>query len=101
MDIRRGASMEAARERVSIWTSETLARPEDTMTNETDTATRTPDADRSDDGIGRPNTSSRSSSIDELGNPSRNTHRNDSGPDCRRDPDFGYGGGNSGNSSLF
>lgn len=95
--------MEEALERVSIWTSETLARPEDTMTDETNTVTRTPDADRSDDGIGRPNTTSRSSNIDELGNPSRGTSRNDGGPDCRRDPDFGYGGGSgsSGNSPLF
>ncbi len=102
MDIRLDASMEEALERVSIWTSETLARPEDTMTNETSTVTRTPDTDRSDDGIGRPTTISRSH-IDELGNPSRGTSRNDGGPDCRRDPDFGYGGnsGSGGNSPLF
>lgn len=100
MDIRLYASMEEALERVSIWKSETLAHLEDTMITETGTTTRTPDTDRSDDGIGRPNTSSRSSSIDELGNQSRTRHDR-SGPDHRHDPDFGYSGGSSGNSSLF
>lgn len=101
MDIRLDASMEEALERVSIWKSETLAHLEETMTTETDTTTRTPDANRSDDGIGRPNTSSHSA-IDTLGNPSRTQHDR-GGPDCRHDPDFGYNGdsGSNRNSPLF
>ena len=99
MDIRLDASMEEARERVSIWKSETLVHSEETMATETNTTTRTPDTDRFDDGIGQPSTTSRSS-IDELGNPSRTQHEY-GGPDCRHDPDFGYSGGSGGNSSLF
>ncbi len=100
MDIRLDASMEEALERVSIWTSETLARHEDTMTNETNTATRTPDTDRSDDGIGRTSHAPHVS-VDDLGNPTHTT-RNSGGPDDQRDPDFGsYGSGASNNSPLF
>lgn len=100
MDIRLDASMEEALERVSIWTSEPLARPEDTMPTETNTTTRTPDTDRSDDGIGRPITTPRGS-VDDLGSPTR-IERNTGGPDDPRDPDFGsYGSGSSRNSSLF
>ncbi|MEK7632340.1 MAG: hypothetical protein AAB473_00950 [Patescibacteria group bacterium] len=40
------------------------------------------------------NTARSSRTTDDLGNMQRNTRR-DSSPDDRRDPDFGYGGGNS------
>lgn len=59
-----------------------------------------PDAIRSDDGVGQPS-STQYTSVDDLGNPSR-TERDNGGPDCRHDPDFGPSGSAAdSNSSLF
>ena len=63
------------------------------------THNNTPDHKKQHDGLGNP--IEPIGSVDSLGNRSRDNARDHSGPDDRRDPDFGYSGGSRNSTSNF